>query len=187
MYKTIDFTIAVTNEKGHIVYKPPAYCIGDAIKNINGPDYKIKVKFNHTSIDVFTVPILRQGSCFLSEKKGEEILIAKVYSDMDTNKIILYKCCNYKNTVEELPIPEVLFLCIRPQDLIQIEVQNENNPNISSIKYFAIKSNLENLGRIENVAYQGEFRFINKKHFAQKIIPKNKQIKKRKVIKWPKK
>ena len=36
MYKTIDFTIAVTNEKGHIVYKPPAYCIGDAIKNING-------------------------------------------------------------------------------------------------------------------------------------------------------
>ena len=183
MYKTIDFSVTVKNAKGYIVYKPPAFCIGDVIKNISGPDYRIKVKYNFSSIDVFVIPILQQGSYFLSEKLGEEILIAKVFSDMETNKILLYIYCKCKNTTEELPIPEVLFLCIRPSDSIEIEIQDENNPNISSIKYSALKSNLENLGKIKNIPFQGDFRFVNKKYFTQKIIPKNKKTKKRKVRK----
>lgn len=159
MYRTIDFSTKVFDKLGREYFKPPTYSIEEKLKNTEFDGFKMKTTRDFNTIYVYCIPIYQEGSLFRAEKTGPKIRFGKFYYDDDTGKVTLCveNIFNIDFQNKEVPIPEILFSCLRPEDIVEV---------ICPIKYRALKACLMEIGEIKKTEHLGNFRIIKKSNFA---------------------
>lgn len=160
MYRNIDFETKVFDEFNREYFKPPSHAIAEKLNRLEFDGFRIKTKLDFNTVYVYCIPIYQEGSLFRAEKTGLQRLLGKFYYDDDTGKITLYveNIFNIGFSRIEVPIPELLFSCLRPVDMVEV---------ICPIKYSALKSDLMGLGEIIKVENLGKFRIFKKSDFAK--------------------
>ena len=159
MYRTIDFSTKVFDKLGREYFKPPTYSIAEKLDSTYFNGFRIKTTRDFNTVYVYCIPIYQESSLFQAEKTGPKIRFGKFYYDDDTGKVTLCveNIFNIGFQNQEVPIPELLFSCLRPEDMVEV---------ICPIKYRALKSYLMDLGEIKKTEHLGNFRIIQKSKFA---------------------
>lgn len=169
MYRKIDFTTDYFDEHGRQFFRPATFGIIEFIKKQFFEGYKLEIENNFMALHLYYAPIFKRASWFQSEKIGEKKLFASLFYDAEKDKITLSKRYEEPQNPPELAVSELLFSCLRPGDLVEINRQETNeNGKPCNAKYIATKNKISGQGTVKVFDNSPDLRFFHESMFLRK-------------------